>query len=695
MMNKKKALTLLMGVMAAFSTSADAQVIVAGWDTWENGSSPFASVAAPGITASAVATSDGAAWHINDGRGASADGDWGSVSSNLPPSTLAGQGVTGENLELPNATEGGTIFFTIANDGETDIVLSSFNFDSYAFRPKAARTYELSVERGSDITSGVIYTSEEGEITSASGAWSNEAHDDIDHDLTELDDHTLAPGESVDFLLSFSGGAGDGSGGHDLWIDNVAVFSSEGANEPAVIADFSSDETVISSGETAILSWSVGTFDSLTIDNEIGDVLASTTDGKGSIEVMPTATTTYILTGETPDGSVTAEVTIVVDPPPNIASFSASAASLLAGETLTLSWSTSGADSVTIEPGIGDVEATGDLEIIFSADVTYTLTATNGNGNTTSEVTVTSKPIPPSLGESLVAHWRVGESPGEVNGDILVSGVSGDHNATFLDTPTWVVDELAPTGTTAAVEFDGENFADCDNYFGIAGAEDRAISFWVKGDDLQNAAATLVSWGTPATSTRWDIRIGGSLNLRTEVAGSGSEGSAQILDGEWHHVAIVFANDGTPNIGDIVFYVDGELDELSVVGNTEVNTGEATPVRFGDAFQFEGRGFTGQLDDIRIYDREISQEEVAEVMAGNGVGPSVPLIVTSFSHDGTKSIVTWNSAPGQSFGVDSGTDLEEWFEISDGVTASDGATTTYEDTNPTEGATYYRIRLEQ
>ena len=68
------------------------------------------------------------------------------------------------------------------------------------------------------------------------GAWDNLAHDDIDHELTGLADHTLGAGESADFLLAFSGGAGDGSGGHDLWVDNVALSGSfVPAPEPPVL----------------------------------------------------------------------------------------------------------------------------------------------------------------------------------------------------------------------------------------------------------------------------------------------------------------------------------------------------------------------------------------------------------------------------------------------------------------------------
>lgn len=216
--------------------------LIAGWDTWENGLNPDASVTAAGVTGSAVTTSEGNDWHVLDGRGASADGDWGTFEGTPDASMTAGDGIQNENLELSNATSGGTITFSITNNGASDIDLSGFHFDAYAFRPNAARAYELSVESGA-ITNGVIYVSTDDEISHVGGAWDNNAHDDITHSLSGLADHTLEAGATVSFLLAFSSGAGDGSGGHDLWVDNVAVTGSFG-DTPAVLGDFDGDGDV-------------------------------------------------------------------------------------------------------------------------------------------------------------------------------------------------------------------------------------------------------------------------------------------------------------------------------------------------------------------------------------------------------------------------------------------------------------------
>ena len=209
--------------------------LIAGWDIWNSASAPAASVLAPNITGSAVTTTEGLAWRTDDERGASNDGTWGAFEG---PPTASTNAVPGENLELSNATTGGTITFTVANTGLIDIDLDSFRFDAYAFRPKAARTYELSVLPGGGISTGIVFTSPAQAITDVGGAWDNGAHDDIDISLTGLADHTLAAGETVQFRLAFSGGAGDSSGGHDLWVDNVGItgaYDGTGPVDPPVL----------------------------------------------------------------------------------------------------------------------------------------------------------------------------------------------------------------------------------------------------------------------------------------------------------------------------------------------------------------------------------------------------------------------------------------------------------------------------
>ncbi len=94
----------------------------------------------------------------------------------------------------------------------------------------------------------------------------------------------------------------------------------------------------------------------------------------------------------------TASTTTPPPPPPAtttkpvINSFSASPATITAGQSSTLSWATTGATYMTIDQGVGVVTGTSKV-VSPSATTTYTLSAGNAAGTTTATVTVNVKPV--------------------------------------------------------------------------------------------------------------------------------------------------------------------------------------------------------------------------------------------------------------------------------------------------------------
>ena len=72
---------------------------------------------------------------------------------------------------------------------------------------------------------------------------------------------------------------------------------------------------------------------------------------------------------------------------PSISSFTASPSNILQGQSTLLSWTVNGATSVSIA-GIGDVTGLSSEIVAPNQTTTYVLTASNGNGSTTAQVTV-------------------------------------------------------------------------------------------------------------------------------------------------------------------------------------------------------------------------------------------------------------------------------------------------------------------
>ena len=91
------------------------------------------------------------------------------------------------------------------------------------------------------------------------------------------------------------------------------------------------------------------------------------------------------------NGTDTATVTLRIPPSVNI---SASPVSINKGEQSTLTWTSSNADTCTIEPNIGNVDLNGSLNITPQETTTYTITALNADGSATSSIDITVKTPP-------------------------------------------------------------------------------------------------------------------------------------------------------------------------------------------------------------------------------------------------------------------------------------------------------------
>jgi peptidoglycan-associated lipoprotein len=84
-------------------------------------------------------------------------------------------------------------------------------------------------------------------------------------------------------------------------------------------------------------------------------------------------------------------------PKPSISTFVAEPSTIQRGQSSTLRWATSNATEVSISPGIGSVQTSGNRQVFPSNTTTYTLTATGpgGTATATATVTVTQPPPPP------------------------------------------------------------------------------------------------------------------------------------------------------------------------------------------------------------------------------------------------------------------------------------------------------------
>ncbi|MBL7187106.1 MAG: hypothetical protein ISS70_12370 [Phycisphaerae bacterium] len=118
-------------------------------------------------------------------------------------------------------------------------------------------------------------------------------------------------------------------------------------------------------------------------------------------------------------------------------------------------------------------------------------------------------------------------------------------------------------------------------------------------------------------------------------SGNSPEGQ---LDGQWHHIAVVLPEDGA-----VKAYVDGALAPVRD-NNTKAHDfeGAVGPLFFGTQDENGGNAISGYMDDIRVFNYAISEDEIQAIMNGAGLaGVEFPLARRPVPEDGTMLEATW------------------------------------------------------
>lgn len=201
---------------------------------------------------------------------------------------------------------------------------------------------------------------------------------------------------------------------------------------------------------------------------------------------------------------------------------------------------------------------------------------------------------------NLRGHWRL-------DGD--ASDISWyNHLSTVYGTPSW-----DPNGILdQALVFDGsDDYIKIDGFKGISVGQSRTISAWIK---TSHDDGEILSYGQMGpVGGRWVFRVkpGGQLNV--QVGGGTISGTTVLTGGEWHHVACVLDNDGSPTLDEVKLYVDGVEEAVPGV-TTVINTIIDNEVKIG-VFSDTAKYFEGSIDEVMVYSRALSEGEVQELAA--------------------------------------------------------------------------------
>lgn len=224
-------------------------------------------------------------------------------------------------------------------------------------------------------------------------------------------------------------------------------------------------------------------------------------------------------------------------------------------------------------------------------------------------------PIQP-VDTGLVGHWTFDGNDvdwGNVSTEIKdVSGKGNDGDAVGPTTASAVRGKLGQ-----ALSFNGSGDdvnVPQSSSIDFGASQNFTVALWIR--TTQAGAAS--SWpDILSKDDRIATRQGYSLVLHSEnvdtrwsfeiyVNGTGYDvfGSTDIADGSWHHIV------GIRQGSSLLAYEDGVFANSGTGSSGSVS--KNIPLRFAEAPN-DSAGITGQLDDVRIYNRALSATEVANL----------------------------------------------------------------------------------
>ena len=161
-----------------------------------------------------------------------------------------------------------------------------------------------------------------------------------------------------------------------------------------------------------------------------------------------------------------------------------------------------------------------------------------------------------------------------------------------------------------ALQFDGkQGLLEITGYKGIPGTKPRTVAAWLK---TKRNRGEILGWGSDDCGKMW---IFGFIRGRVGINPLGGYYymNDETHDDRWHHVAAVMSTGDPPNLNDnVTLYLNGtpaKLHDIGLLDLWPLDTGDATDVRIG-------KGFEGALDDIRLYERVLTQDEIRSLFEG-------------------------------------------------------------------------------
>ncbi|MHC4489789.1 MAG: LamG domain-containing protein, partial [Planctomycetota bacterium] len=202
----------------------------------------------------------------------------------------------------------------------------------------------------------------------------------------------------------------------------------------------------------------------------------------------------------------------------------------------------------------------------------------------------------------------------ETSGSIAHDSSGNGHDGTLNGDPKWV-----PGQINGALDFGGDDDYVIDDDAGeyMNGLSALTVALWIKSD-VTGTDSGFIIFEAPSGVDDRDIRYdadggGGDLNLiKYGITSTGGnpedESSRNVQTTDWQHIAMVWSSGNQ-----LELYINGVLDtptEIAAAATGTLTGYDMVMVGKGGKDESATEGWDGLVDDVRIYGRVLTAEEI-------------------------------------------------------------------------------------
>ena len=214
----------------------------------------------------------------------------------------------------------------------------------------------------------------------------------------------------------------------------------------------------------------------------------------------------------------------------------------------------------------------------------------------------------------LVGRWEFDEGSGGTANDSSGNGNDGTVN----NSPTWIANPGYSTSfaNLYSLDFEATNtYIDAGDQAALNVQSTMSITFWIKPDGSSDTFSQVMGKYEDGNNN-WIInKYLGETRIRMDFLEDGTRAQYMsavdsIPNDTWTHIAVVYSSNN------YTLYINGS--NAATTGHGSNNPAASTSFRIGTNTAQSHTHFSGEIDDVRVYNRALSATEAASIAAGTG-----------------------------------------------------------------------------